>query len=117
MIHKSANEVPLTEVRAGSETSTQVLIGPDDAPDFAMRRFVMKPGGGMPLHTNLVQHEQYVLQGRAQVRIGDDEIEVVEDDVVYIPAGVPHSYRSIGEEDFVFLCVVPNRPDKIEILE
>lgn len=117
MLRKSANEVPSTEVRAGSKTSTQVLIGPDDAPDFAMRRFVMKPGGGMPLHTNRVQHEQYVLQGRARIQIGDDEIEVAVDDVVYIPAGVPHSYQSIGEEDFVFLCVVPNRPDKIEILE
>ncbi len=117
MLHKPANEVPSTEVKAGSGTSTQVLIGPNEAPDFAMRRFVMEPGGGMPLHTNRVQHEQYVLQGRASVRIGDDQVEVTRDDVVYIPAGVPHSYESVGEEDFIFLCVVPNRPDKIEILE
>ena len=117
MIHKKAGDTPSDEVRAGSGTKIQVLIGSNDAPDFAMRRFVMKPGGGMPMHTNLVQHEQYVLQGRAKVCIGDKEIEVVKDDVVFIPAGVPHSYESVGEEDFVFLCMVPNRPDEIEIVE
>ena len=117
MLHKKADDVPANPVGAGSKTSTQVLIGPDDAPDFAMRRFVMEPGGGMPLHTNQVQHEQYVLQGRARVHIGGDEIEVSADDIVYIPAGVPHSYQSIGDEDFVFLCMVPNRPDRIDILD
>ena len=111
MLHRHADETPSTNIEAGSGTSMQVLIGSGDAPDFAMRRFVMEPGGGMPLHTNKIQHEQYVLQGRARVRIGDDELEVSRDDVVYIPAGVPHSYQSIGEEDFVFLCMVPNRPD------
>ncbi len=116
MILRHADEVSGTDVKAGTGTRTQVLIGPDDAPDFAMRRFVMEPGGGMPLHTNEVQHEQYVLGGRARIRIGDDEVEVSRDDVVYIPAGVPHSYESIGEEDFVFLCMVPNRPDRITLL-
>jgi quercetin dioxygenase-like cupin family protein len=116
MIHKKADDVAATEVSAGSATSMQVLIGADEAPDFAMRRFVMSRGGGMPLHTNRVQHEQYVLGGRARVTIGDAVIEVAKDDVVFIPAGVPHGYQSIGEEDFVFLCVVPNRPDQIDIL-
>jgi quercetin dioxygenase-like cupin family protein len=116
MLHKKADETPASAVRAGSGTSTQVLIGPDEAPDFAMRRFVMVPGGGMPLHTNQVQHKQYVLQGRARVKIGEKEIEVEKDDAVYIPAGVPHGYESIGDEDFIFLCMVPDRPDKIEIL-
>ena len=36
-------------------------------PHFAMRRFTMGEGGGMPLHTNRVEHEQYVLAGRARV--------------------------------------------------
>jgi quercetin dioxygenase-like cupin family protein len=82
-----------------------------------MRRFTMQPGGGMPAHTNAVEHEQYVLRGRARVGIGDRVFEVKQDDVVYIPAGVPHWYRAEGEEPFVFLCVVPNRPDRIEIVE
>ncbi len=117
MKHKHANEMPGETVRAGSGTVRQVLIGPDEAPNFAMRRFIMDPGGGMPRHTNEVEHEQYVLRGRARVTIGDDVIEVVENDVVYIPAGVPHSYESIGSEPFEFICVVPNGPDRIELVD
>ena len=37
-------------------------------------------------------------------------------DVLYIPAGAPHSYRVI-EAPFEFLCMVPNAPDKLEILD
>ena len=72
--------------------------------------------GGMPRHTNQVEHEQYVLRGRARVGIGDEVLEVTRDDVVYIPAGVPHWYQTEGDEPFEFLCLVPNLPDTV-ILE
>lgn len=109
--------VALEEVPAGTNTRTQVLIGAEQgAPNFAMRRFVMGGGGGMPRHTNAVEHGQYVLKGRARVTIGDSVHEVKADDAVYIPAGVPHSYEVV-EEPFEFLCLVPNLPDAIEILD
>jgi quercetin dioxygenase-like cupin family protein len=117
MTVKPASSVTTETVKAGQDTRVQVLIGPDEGPNFAMRRFMMEPGGGMPAHTNAVEHEQYVLRGRAQVGIGDRVFEVKQDDVVYIPAGVPHWYRAEGDEPFVFLCVVPNRPDRIELVD
>jgi quercetin dioxygenase-like cupin family protein len=104
-------------VRAGEGTTRQVLVGPDEAPNFALRRFVMEPGGGMPRHTNTVEHEQYVLRGRARIGIGDDEVLVGPGSVLYIPAGTPHWYRAEGDEPFEFLCVVPNQEDRIEVLE
>ena len=58
---KAAGTVDAKPVAAGKATEIQVLVGPGDgAPNFALRRFVMGPGGGMPLHTNLVEHEQFV---------------------------------------------------------
>jgi len=113
---KHAVEVAADGVKAGTATSRQVLISSDEGPNFALRRFIMQPGGGMPRHTNTVEHEQYVLQGRARVGIDDEVFEVQRDDVVYIPAGAPHWYEAIGEEPFVFLCAVPNAVDKIEVL-
>jgi quercetin dioxygenase-like cupin family protein len=113
---KHSEEVTRNEVAAGEKTSMQVLIGPDEGPNFAMRRFIMEPGGGMPRHTNLVEHEQYVLRGQARIGIDEEVFEVAAGDVVFIPAGVPHWYQSTGEENFEFLCLVPNLPDKIEIL-
>jgi quercetin dioxygenase-like cupin family protein len=112
-----AGAVPATPVKAGTAAEMQVLVGPDrGAPHFALRRFIMGPGGGMPLHTNEVEHEQYVLRGRARIRVGDAVHEVAPDYTLYIPAGVPHSYEVL-EAPFEFLCVVPNGPDHIRLVE
>lgn len=114
---KPAAGVERKQVAAGTATETQVLLGPNDGmPNFAMRRFSMGPGGGMPRHTNTVEHEQFVLRGRARVGIGDREFDVGPEDVLYIPAGVPHFYEVL-EAPFEFLCMVPNVPDEIKIVE
>jgi quercetin dioxygenase-like cupin family protein len=114
---KKAEQVERTAVAAGRATEVQVLVGQEDgAPHFAMRRFVMGEDGGMPRHTNRVEHEQYVLRGRARVSVGDEVHEVSAGDVLYIPAGMPHDYRVL-EPPFEFLCMVPNRPDEITILD
>lgn len=110
-------DAPRRNIDVGQASSMQVLVGPDDgAPHFAMRRFRMETGGGIPLHTNDVEHEQYVLRGRARMRVGDTLHEVGADDVLYIPAGCPHSYEVL-EGPFEFLCMVPNLPDQIRLLE
>jgi quercetin dioxygenase-like cupin family protein len=62
-----------------------------------------------------VEHEQYVLAGRARVSIGDRVHEVTAGEVLYIPAGTPHSYQVV-EAPFEFLCMVPNRPDRIDLV-
>lgn len=112
---RSSSGTEFSEVRAGTATRTQVLLGPDDGmPHFAMRRFVMGEGGGMPRHTNTVEHEQFVLRGRARISIGDESFEVSPEDVVFIPAGVAHDYNVL-EAPFEFLCMVPNLPDTIEL--
>lgn len=104
------------EVSAGQGTTMQVLISSEEAPNFAFRKFVMAPHGGMPKHTNLVEHEQYVLNGSGIIEIADETFEVSAGDAVYIPGNVPHSYKA-GKDGLEFICVVPNKQDKIEILE
>ncbi len=113
---RHTNDIAEEAVGAGRKTTRQVLIGPDEAPHFALRRFVIRPGGGMPPHTNTVEHEQYVLGGRARIGIGDEVHEVQAGDAVFIPAGTPHWYETTGDEPFVFLCAVPNLPDEIRMV-
>jgi quercetin dioxygenase-like cupin family protein len=103
------------EVAAGQGTTMQILISSEEAPNFAFRKFVMGPDGGMPRHTNLVEHEQYVLKGSAIIEIGYEMYKVTEGDSVYIPSQVPHSYKA-GKDGFEFICVVPNKKDKIDIV-
>ena len=113
---KNIKEYEFSPLPAGKGGSMSVLIGDDRAPNFAMRKFIIKSGGSMPLHTNTVEHEQYVLSGSAKVVIADEEKIAKKDDILFIPAGVPHSYEVVGDEDYEFLCLVPNEEDKIEIL-
>ena len=111
---KGSREISV--VAAGQGTSMQVLIGSEEAPNFAFRKFVIAPHGGMPKHTNLVEHEQYVLRGSGIIEIAGESYEVSEGDSVYIPSQVPHSYKA-GKDGFEFICVVPNKTDQIEIVE
>jgi quercetin dioxygenase-like cupin family protein len=114
---KHAKEVAAQAVKAGDRASMQVLISAQEGPHFAMRRFVLEPGGGMPRHTNTVEHEQYVLGGHAMIGIGEEEFEVKAGNVVFIPEGMPHWYQNTGEEDFEFLCIIPNKEDRVSVLE
>jgi len=115
---KKSAEVEAETLKGARETRIQVLVGPDDgAPHFVMRRILMdQVGSGMPAHTNAVEHEQYVLRGRARIGIEGNEYEVGADDTVFIPAGAPHWYNVI-EAPFEFLCVVPNSPDEVRLVE
>ena len=117
MTVKHSTEVEAKNVSAGKDTTIQVLISSQEGPNFALRKFSMLPGGGMPLHTNTVEHEQYVLRGHAKIGIGKDLYEVKAGDVVFIPAGEIHFYENIGNEPFEFLCIIPNKEDKITIVD
>ena len=112
----SIKDVPSTPLLAGKGASMQMLISPEVAPHFAMRKFVIEKGGHMPLHTNSVEHEQYVIKGSAKVVIVGKTSIVSKDDVLFIPTGVAHSYDVIGDEDYEFLCLVPNLDDKIALV-
>jgi quercetin dioxygenase-like cupin family protein len=93
-VTKQVDAVPRQPVAAGTATETHVLIGPEDgAPNFALRRFVMGPGGDMPRHTHAVEHEQFVLAGAARVTIGDTVHQVQAGTALYIPPKYPTPTR------------------------
>ena len=114
---KHASDVEPQTVKGANKTTIQVLISSEEGPNFAMRRFVMKRGGFMPGHTNTVEHEQFVLHGHASISINGDVCTVSAGDVVYIPEGAPHWYVNNGDEDFEFLCIIPNKKDEVKIVD
>lgn len=115
-LHKHIDTIEAISQKAGKGVSMKMLLSPEESPHFAMRNFTIDAGGYMPLHTNTVEHEQYVLGGQARVRIGDETFEARAGDVLLIPAGVPHSYETLGDEAYSFLCLVPKGEDCIEVL-
>ena len=101
----------------GRGATKAMLLGPDVTPNFQMRKFVIQPGGAIPAHTNTLEHEQYVISGAAKVRIGDTIHDAKAGDVLFIPAGAPHWYETVGDEPYEFLCLGPNGEDTIEMIE
>lgn len=114
---KHSRDILKENVPAGLKTSRQVLISSEEAPNFAMRKFILQPGGSVPNHTNTVEHEQYVLNGQAEIGIDNEIFHVKKDNVVFIPAGVPHWYKVLGDEPFEFLCLIPNKKDEIKLIK
>jgi quercetin dioxygenase-like cupin family protein len=80
----------------------------DGAKNYAMRRFEIKAGGEVPLHSHPEDHEIYVLQGKGKF-INDQgkEESGAPGDVFYIPPLEKHTIINVGNDDFVFLCVIP----------
>jgi len=76
---------------------------------------ITSPRHIVPLHSH--PHEQIgmVYNGKARLRIGDEERTVKKGDFYCIPANVPHSDTAIGDEPFIMLDIFyPVREDFIE---
>ena len=80
----------------------------DGAPNFAMRRFEIQPGGHTPKHTHPYEHEVYVLAGEGVVLDGDVERPMKKDDVIYVAPDELHQFRNTGQSVMTVLCLVPN---------
>lgn len=143
---RRAADVEYEDVDAADGLSKGVLVGEEHgAPNLAIRRFTLAPGGEVPRHTNRVEHEQYVLDGEYVVGIGgtaggadgeagDDtdtgtaagtdtgtaagtEYTVSRGDVTFIPAGTVHWYRNETDDEAAFICAVPTGDDEIRVVD
>lgn len=114
---KRIENIKKNKIEAGEKESIQIMLGPDEVPNFAMRKFTIEVGGSIPMHTNTLEHEQYVLRGKGKIILGDETKEVSPGSIVFMPEGVPHSYDNICEEPFEFLCMVPNKKDEFYIIK
>ena len=89
-------------------TTIQWLWSKEEAPHFALRRFVIKPGGEIGLHSHVEEHEIFILSGEGTVFNDSEEFHIQPEDTLFVPSGEPHGYRNMGESDLVFLCIIPN---------
>jgi len=106
---KPAGKVKPQVVEKATRTEIEWLLDRHDgAPNFEMRRFTIKPGGGIPKHYHPeIEHEQYVLKGKYRIGIGSTVYEVKAGDSIFIPKGTVHWYENTGKGNAEFLCIVP----------
>ncbi|MCH2135678.1 MAG: cupin domain-containing protein [Phycisphaerales bacterium] len=114
MLVRPADPASTTPVSmpGASGVRMQVMVGrADDAPNFAMRHFVVDPGGHTPLHDHPYEHEVYVVEGTLQATCEGATIAVSEGDVLYVPSGATHQFQNTSPHSARFLCLVPVESD------
>ena len=77
------------------------------APNFAMRRFEVEPGGYTPFHTHEWEHEVYVLEGEAVAVSKNGETPISSGSVILVEPNEEHNFKNIGDKPLVFLCMIP----------
>ena len=71
-----------------------------------------RPGAEFPdIAIATIEHEQVILSGSMVIGLDDREMEVIEGDSIFIPAGVAHWYENRTDEPVSFLCMVPHTLD------
>ena len=85
-----------------------VLAGADQGLACVAGYSEIEPGAGAPLHVHHDVDEIFVIvAGEMEVRLGDETIRAKSDSTVAIPAGVPHSFRVVGEETLRMFTFMP----------
>ncbi len=114
MMVKNADQIDTAEVQMDGVkgTSIQWLASKTDgAPNFAMRRFKVIPGGKIDLHQHPWEHEIYILSGKGIAYNDKEKRDIGTGDVLFIPVDEPHGYDNTGDDDLIFICMVPNSGD------
>jgi len=110
MIRKNFSTVETqTVTMPGAENvKMQLLFGPNDGcPNFAMRKFIVAPGGCTPKHKHDYEHEVLVLSGEGRVYGNGREEELRAGDAFFVPANELHQFRNTGTAVLEFICMVP----------
>ena len=68
----------------------------------------IEPGKRGGMHAHSAEELFLVLQGTAEVTVGDDRVLVSAGGMAIIPAQVPHDPLSVGSETLRFLAIFPS---------
>lgn len=71
---------------------------------------LLKPGESLKRHVTPMDVFFYVLEGKGQVEIGDEVVDVERDTLIESPARIPHRLMNTGGADFRFLVVKAPKP-------
>ena len=99
-----------------------VLVDPGGDPaarvdDITLIVEEIAPGDRIPLHTHPINEVIVILEGSAEVTLGDDAKRVGPDSVVFIPAGTPHGTRNTGTTPIRLHAMFPSEQIGIQYLE
>ncbi len=82
------------------------LLNPDNSSQkFAMRCYIIQPGGHTSYDTHEHEHGVYMMSGSIRVKVGNEMITLKRGDVIHIASNEPHQFINDGASPAKFLCV------------
>ncbi|UCE10029.1 MAG: cupin domain-containing protein [Candidatus Thorarchaeota archaeon] len=83
----------------------RLLDSENSSKRFAMRCYVIRPGGHTAEDVHPHEHGVYMMEGTATLNLSKKEIELEPGDVVHISSYEPHQFRNNSSSNAKFLCV------------
>lgn len=97
----------LANLIAQRETSGKRYLEFLRVPDLSMGLYVLPAGGVDPQSPHTEDEVYYVVSGRAQIRVADEDRAVQVGSIVYVAKNVEHRFHSIEEELMVLVFFAP----------
>ena len=76
-------------------------------PDLSMGLYILPAGGSDPQSPHTEDEVYYVVQGRAKIKVADEDRPVRAGSVVYVAKNVEHRFHSIEEQLTVLVFFAP----------
>jgi mannose-6-phosphate isomerase-like protein (cupin superfamily) len=97
----------LAQLISQRETSNKLYLEFLKVPDLSMGLYVLPAGGTDPQSPHSEDEVYYVVRGRAQITVADENRAVQAGSVVYVEKNVAHHFHSIEEELTLLVFFAP----------
>ena len=97
----------LTQLISQREASNNLYLEFLKVPDLSMGLYVLPAGGTDPQSPHTEDEVYYVVNGRAKIKVADEDSDVQTGSIVYVAKNVEHRFHSIEEELKVIVFFAP----------
>ena len=97
----------LTDLISQREASNKLYLEFLKVPDLSMGLYVLPAGGTDPQSPHTEDEVYYVVSGKAQIKVADEDRAVQAGSIVYVAKNVEHRFHSIEEELTVLVFFAP----------
>jgi mannose-6-phosphate isomerase-like protein (cupin superfamily) len=104
---KGMDAFTIDDLTTQNQESAQLYLEFLRVPSLSAGLYRLPAGGVDPQQPHAEDEVYYVVQGRAMIRVQDEDRAVTTGSIVYVPARVPHRFHSITEELQVLVFFAP----------
>jgi mannose-6-phosphate isomerase-like protein (cupin superfamily) len=97
----------LTQLISQRKESDKLYLEFLKVPDLSMGLYILPAGGVDPQSPHTEDEVYYVVSGRAQIQVANEDSDVQAGSIVYVAKNVEHRFHSIEEELTVIVFFAP----------